>query len=95
MINLQERLLPTSYYVENACRVSEISCNLKEELCTHLTDTHSVYTTGIKAKKIVLTLVLLNPDIPCLCKHVDPDELASEEANRSGSALFAIKFVNL
>ena len=26
---------------------------------------------------------------------VDPDELASEEANWSGSALFAIKFVNL
>ena len=29
-----------------------------------------------------LTLVLLNPDIPCLCK-------------RSGSAPFAIKYVNL
>ena len=38
-----------------------------------------------------LTLVLLNPDIPCLCKlrsrsvgfanSVDPDQLASEEAN--------------
>ena len=26
---------------------------------------------------------------------VDPDQLASEEANWSGSALFAIKFVNL
>ena len=28
-----------------------------------------------------LTLVLLNPDIPCLCNNLDPDQLASEEAN--------------
>ena len=27
--------------------------------------------------------------------NVDPDQLASEEANWSGSALFAIKYVNL
>ena len=26
---------------------------------------------------------------------VDPDQLASEEANRPGSALFAIQFMNL
>ena len=36
-----------------------------------------------------LTLVLLNPDIPCFANSVDPDQLASEEANWSGSALFA------
>ena len=36
-----------------------------------------------------LTLVLLNPDIPCLCNQ------CSEEANWSGSALFAIQYVNL
>ena len=42
-----------------------------------------------------LTLVLLNPDIPCLANSVDPDQLASEEANWSGSALFAIKYENL
>ena len=35
-----------------------------------------------------LTLVLLNPDMPCLCKP-------SEEANWSESALFVIKYVNL
>ena len=29
----------------------------------------------------VLTLVLLNPDIPCFANSVDPDQLASEEAN--------------
>ena len=45
-----------------------------------------------------LTFVLLNPDIPCFANSVDPDQLAqlaSEEANWSGSALFAIKYVNL
>ena len=43
----------------------------------------------------MLTFVLLNPDIPCICKQLDPDQLASEEANWSGSALFAIQYVNL
>ena len=42
---------------------------------------------------------LLNPslaeqDMPCLNKSVGPDQLTSEEANRSGSALFVIKYVN-
>ena len=41
------------------------------------------------------TLVLLNLDIPCFANNVDPDQLASEEANWSGSALFVIKNVNL
>ena len=35
-----------------------------------------------------LTLVLLNPDMCCFANSVDPDQLASEEANWSGSALF-------
>ena len=51
----------------------------------------------------MLTMVLLNLDIFCLCTRifpayassVDPDQLASEEANWSRSALFAIKYVNL
>ena len=38
-----------------------------------------------------LTLVLLNPDT----NSVDPDQLASEEANWSGSALFVIEYENL
>ena len=29
----------------------------------------------------LLTLVLLNPDILCFANSVDPDQLASEEAN--------------
>ena len=32
---------------------------------------------------------------PAFANSVDPVQLASEEANRSGSALFAIKCVNL
>ena len=45
-------------------------------------------------KKKKLTLVLLNPDIPCLANGVDPDQLASSEANWSGFALFAIQYLN-
>ena len=30
---------------------------------------------------VTITLVLLNPDIPCFANSVDPDQLASEEAN--------------
>ena len=42
-----------------------------------------------------LTLLLLSTTCPVLANSVDPDQLASEEANWSGSALFAIKYVNL
>ena len=42
----------------------------------------------------LLTLVLLSPDISWLANSVDPDQLASEEANWSGSALFANQNVN-
>ena len=38
-------------------------------------------TVLIKAEKYILTLVLLNPDVPCFANSVDPDQLASEEAN--------------
>ena len=39
-----------------------------------------------------LTLVLLSPDMPCLYKQC---RSRSEEANWYGSALFAIKYVNM
>ena len=42
-------------------------------------------------RQIFLTLVLLNPDIPAF-NRVDPDQLASEEANWSGSTLFATQY---
>ena len=44
---------------------------------------------------LYLTLVLLNSDMSCFANSVDPDQLASEEANWSGYALFAIKYMNL
>ena len=44
---------------------------------------------------LALTLVLPNLDRPAFANSVDPDQLASKEANWSGSALFAIKYVNL
>ena len=47
-----------------------------------------------KKKKSRLTLLLLNTTCPVLTNSVDPDQLASEEANWSGSALFVIKYVN-
>ena len=43
---------------------------------------------------VLLTLLLLNTTCPVLTNSVEPDQLASEEANWSGSALFAIKYVN-
>ena len=44
---------------------------------------------------ILLTLPLLNTTCPVLANSVDPDQLASKEANWSRSALFAIMYVNL
>ena len=44
---------------------------------------------------IILTPVLLNRIYPAFANSIDPDQLASEEANWSGSALFAFKHVNL
>ena len=37
----------------------------------------------------------MNTTCPVLANSVDPDQLASEEANWSGSALFVIKYVYL
>ena len=41
-----------------------------------------------------ITLLLLNTIGPVLANSVDPDQLAFEEANWSGTALFVIKYVN-
>ena len=42
----------------------------------------------------MLTILLLKTSCPILANSVDPDQLASEEANRSESAMFVIKYVN-
>ena len=47
-----------------------------------------------KKKKTFLTLLLLNTTCPVLANSVDPDQLASEDANWSGSVLLVIKYVN-
>ena len=44
---------------------------------------------------ILTSLLLLNTTHPVLANSVDPDQLAPEEANWSGSALFVMKYVNL
>ena len=44
---------------------------------------------------VVLTLLLLSTTCPALANSVDPDQLASSEANWSGSALFVIQYENL
>ena len=41
-----------------------------------------------------LTILLLNTTCPVLANSIDPDQLASSEANWSGSALFVITYVN-
>ena len=48
-----------------------------------------------KVRKLYLTLVLLNPICPAFANSIDLDQLASEEVNWSGSALFIIKLVNM
>ena len=42
-----------------------------------------------------LTLALLVPVMLAFANSDDPDQMASEEANWSGSALFVVKNVNL
>ena len=44
--------------------------------------------------ELKIKFLLLNTNCPVLANSVDPDQLASEEANWSGSALFVIKNVN-
>ena len=62
--------------------------------------THSICFCGEIRKKISifltpqLILLMLKTTCPVLANCVDPDPLASEEANGSGSALFVIKYVN-
>ena len=59
---------------------------------THL----EVYQFPLSGKYIsCLALLLLNMTYPVLVNRVDPAQLASKEANSSGSALFVIKYVNL
>ena len=48
-----------------------------------------------KCKNLLLTLSCWTQIYSAFANCVDPDQLASEEANWSGCALFAIEYVNL
>ena len=66
---------------------------------THKTRTHKQRRTARENYHLnkllgILTLPLLNTTRPVLSNSVHPDQLASEEANWSASALFVIKYVN-
>ena len=47
----------------------------------------------VRVSKYLLTILMLNTPCSVLANSVDQDQLASEEANWSGSALFVIKYV--
>ena len=53
-----------------------------------------IYTKS-ERKVSILPLSCWTRIYPAFANSVDPDQLASEEANWSGAALFAIKNVNL
>ena len=55
---------------------------------------YEIYNYWYNLFDAMLTLLLLSTTCPALANSVDPDQLASEEANWSGSALFVIKYVN-
>ena len=80
MINLHERMLPSSAGVEPATSWSPVGRRIQlshqGQLLTCMS-THNICIYGELRKKYLriitehspLTLVLLNPDIPCLCKQ--------------------------
>ena len=55
---------------------------------------NTVWLKKVSELELGLTLLLLNTTCSVLANSVDPDHLASEEANCSVSALFLIKYVN-
>ena len=68
----------------------------------HISMWYMVYVTCLLIKKDLslymencLTLVLLNRTCFAFANSIDPDQLASSEANWSGSALIASKYVYL
>ena len=58
-------------------------------------DLHCLQRQGISGfSRTKISPTLAKHDMPVWANNVDPDQLASEEANWSGSALFVIKYVN-
>ena len=54
----------------------------------------NVVFCNIYSACLFLSLLLLNTTCPVLANSVDPDQMASEEANWSRSALVVIEYVN-
>ena len=65
---------------------------IRRRVCAY-TNCHSVLNMST-CSKMDLARLLLNTTCPVLANSVEPDQLASEEANWSGSTLFVIKNVN-
>ena len=62
--------------------------NVSQQYQSKQVPSYFMYTYNLTASFIKLTLLLLNTTRPFFANSVDPDQLASEEANWSGSALF-------
>ena len=99
-------IFPRKYYLDTLLSCSQwyiflqLFYQIREYLSIHTFGYNSYLIFTAFCKNILLT-IFLQP-LPCwaqiypaFANSVDPDQLASEEANWSGSALFAIKFVNL
>ena len=100
MLKFYIKVFRTSLFFIWLTRASsgELSClatDLVHDTLNLLVFQYMYFSKNILVHVLWLTLVLLNPDIPCLCKQCRSDLLASEEANWFGSALFAIINVNL
>ena len=66
------------------------------QLCRSQMQNHKTCLPCTKmAENTNLTLVLLKPGCPIFANSVDPDQLVSEKAKWSGSALHVIMYVNL
>ena len=73
------------------CNLSTTATSLQKSVLS-LTLNGCCMSKKVALYSQILTLVLLNLDIPAFANSVDPDQLASEEANLSESALFVVKY---
>ena len=110
MINLHERMLPTLAGVEPVTSWSQVGQRIQLspkywDTLSHFHTCLKIWTNPFSllevSKNLWLELQTGEP-LPCwtwifstFANNVDPDHLASEEAKWSGSALFAIQYVNM
>ena len=75
--------------------IPSVTCSSGEWLLPSWATCYSILHVSTEYVLEQVNTSLAEPTCPVLANSVDPDQLASEEANWSGSALFAIKYVNL